>query len=145
MAGSPSMRRRRLAAELRRLRAEAGLSIEDTAGKLKWPGSKISRIENRQVGVSPRDLRKLLDLYHVADHDYREELPGTAARLTDLMLNATAGNWGRVRTRAEVDRFFGELEVIPPGLVEITTWHPDDTGTEEQTFDWIEYGGVARK
>ena len=49
VAGSPSMRRRRLAAELRRLRADAGLSIEDVADKLKWPGSKVSRIENRQV------------------------------------------------------------------------------------------------
>ena len=67
------------------------------------------------------------------------------ARLTDLMLNATAGNWGRVRTRAEVDTFFNGLGAIPPGLAEITTWRPDDTATEEQTFDWIEYGGVARK
>jgi hypothetical protein len=32
-----------------------------------------------------------------------------------------------------------------PGLVEITTWRPDETATEEQTYDWIEYGGVARK
>ena len=59
------MRRRRLAAELRRLRSEASLSIDETAARLKWPGSKVSRIENRQVGVSPRDLRKLLDLYGV--------------------------------------------------------------------------------
>jgi hypothetical protein len=29
--------------------------------------------------------------------------------------------------------------------VEITTWRPDDTAAEEQTFNWIEYGGVARK
>jgi len=37
------------------------------------------------------------------------------------------------------------VTVITPGLAEITTWRPDDTATEEQTFDWIEYGGVARK
>jgi hypothetical protein len=37
-------------------------------------GSKVSRIGNRQAGVSPRDLRKLLDLSDVEDHDYREEL-----------------------------------------------------------------------
>ena len=71
--------------------------------------------------------------------------PELRARLTDLMLNVTEGNWGRVRTKAEVERYFGGLDVIPPGLVEITTWRPDGTATEEQTFDWIEFGGVARK
>ena len=71
--------------------------------------------------------------------------PELRARLTDLMLNATEGNWGRVRTKPEVDKFFGGLEAIPPGLVEITTWRPGDTAAEEQTYDWIEYGGVARK
>ena len=71
--------------------------------------------------------------------------PELRTRLTDLMLNVTEGNWGRVRTKPEVERYFNGLEVIPPGLVEITTWRPDGTATEEQTFDWIEYGGVARK
>ena len=71
--------------------------------------------------------------------------PELRARLTDLMLNATHGNWGRVHTKPEVDKFFDGLEVIPPGLAEITTWRPDGTATEERTFDWIEYGGVARK
>jgi len=71
--------------------------------------------------------------------------PQLRKQLTDLMLNATEGNWGRVRTKAEVDQFFDGLEVIPPGLVEITTWRPGATAAEEQTFDWIEYGGVARK
>jgi len=71
--------------------------------------------------------------------------PQLRKQLTDLMLNATEGNWGRVRTKAEVDQFFTALEPLPPGLAEITTWRPDGTAAEEQTFTWIEYGGVARK
>ncbi len=71
--------------------------------------------------------------------------PELRAQLTTLMLNVTEGHWGRVRTRAEVEQFFGGLEPVPPGLVEITTWRPDGTAAEEQTFDWIEYGGAARK
>jgi hypothetical protein len=71
--------------------------------------------------------------------------PELRARLTDLMLNATQGNWGRVRTKPEVEEFFGGLETIAPGVVEITTWRPGAAAAEEQTFDWIEYGGVARK
>jgi hypothetical protein len=49
------------------------------------------------------------------------------------------------RWSAEVDKYFAGLELIPPGLVEITTWRPEGTAAEEQTYDWIEYGGVARK
>lgn len=71
--------------------------------------------------------------------------PELRGKLTDLMLNMTQGSWGRVRTTAEVDRFFDGLEVIPPGLVEITTWRPDGTAAEQQAFDWLEYGGVGRK
>ena len=33
----------------------------------------------------------------------------------------------------------------PADLVEITTWRPDDTAAEEQTYDWIEYGGTRKQ
>jgi transcriptional regulator with XRE-family HTH domain len=77
------MRRRRLAAELRRLRTDGRLTVEDVAGRLQWPGSKVSRIENRQVGVSPQDLRKLLDLYQAEDRAYREQLLEMGRRATE--------------------------------------------------------------
>jgi len=98
------------------------------------PGGLVRHMMDRLVPGS------FLAISHLVSAD-----PELRARLTDLMLNATEGNWGRVRTKPEVDRFFNGLEVMPPGLVEITTWRPDDTAAEEQTFDWIEYGGVARK
>jgi transcriptional regulator with XRE-family HTH domain len=62
---SPTVRRRRLAAELRRLRDQAALTIEDVAEKLECSSSKISRIETEHVGVSPKDARELLKLYGV--------------------------------------------------------------------------------
>jgi transcriptional regulator with XRE-family HTH domain len=61
-----------LAAELRRLRESAGMTQEDVAGQLEWDPSKLSRIENRQVGIIARDLRKLLELYGVSDEGQRE-------------------------------------------------------------------------
>jgi transcriptional regulator with XRE-family HTH domain len=64
---SPTVRRRRLAAELRRLRDRAQLTIEDVAEKLACSSSKISRIETGHVGVSPKDARELLRLYGVPD------------------------------------------------------------------------------
>lgn len=61
------------------------------------------------------------------------------------MNRVTEGRFGHARTRTEVGRYFGGLEVIPPGLVEITTWRPDDIPPVEQTWDIIEYGGAGRK
>ena len=83
MAVSPTIRRRRLAAELRRLRHESALSIEDVARELGWQPSKLSRIETRQIGISTADVRNLLDLYKVDDREYRDELVDMARRATE--------------------------------------------------------------
>lgn len=70
---SPTVRRRRLAAELRKLREQAGLTIDEVGEKLECSASKVSRIETGVVGVNPRDARDMLKLYGVAD-DQREAL-----------------------------------------------------------------------
>jgi transcriptional regulator with XRE-family HTH domain len=62
-----------LARALRHLREEAGLTIEDVAEKLEMSASTVSRIETAQVGVRPRDLRFLLDMYEVSETE-RDQL-----------------------------------------------------------------------
>ncbi len=69
----PTVRHRRLGAELRRLREGAGLTIEQVAERLECSISKLSRIETAQVRPTPRDVRDLLDVYGVED-DMREAL-----------------------------------------------------------------------
>jgi transcriptional regulator with XRE-family HTH domain len=64
-AASPTVRRRRLALELRRLREAAGMTIEHVAKSLECSDSKISRIETARVRATPRDVRDLLALYGV--------------------------------------------------------------------------------
>jgi transcriptional regulator with XRE-family HTH domain len=64
---TPTGRRRRLGAELRRLREEAGLTIDRVAEALECSQSKVSRIETGQVSASPRDVRDMLALYRVSD------------------------------------------------------------------------------
>ncbi|TCP47927.1 helix-turn-helix protein [Tamaricihabitans halophyticus] len=59
----PTVRRRRLASELRRLREAADLTIDEVGERLECSSSKISRIETGHVGVTPRDARDLLTLY----------------------------------------------------------------------------------
>ena len=70
---SPTVRRRRLAARLRELRENANLTIDDVGDKLECSASKISRIETGHVGVTPRDVRDMLEVYGV-DDDEREAL-----------------------------------------------------------------------
>ncbi len=63
--GSPTVRRRRLAAELHRLRELSGLTGDQVAVRLGWSPSKISRIENIRSGIKVQDASRLLDLYGV--------------------------------------------------------------------------------
>jgi transcriptional regulator with XRE-family HTH domain len=83
MPASPSLRRRRLAAELRRLRDESGLSTTDAAKLLEWQPSRLSRIETRQSGITAPDLRKLLNAYGVEDPEYRTYLAELARRVNE--------------------------------------------------------------
>lgn len=68
MAGfvSPTVRRRRLAAELRRMRDRSGLRGEDVAAAIGWSPSKVSRYELARTGLKIDDVQVLLDYYHVA-------------------------------------------------------------------------------
>jgi transcriptional regulator with XRE-family HTH domain len=65
--GSPTVRRRRLAAELRQLREAKGRSGESVAHALGWSPSKVSRYERAKTGLRPREVERLLDYYKVTD------------------------------------------------------------------------------
>jgi transcriptional regulator with XRE-family HTH domain len=70
---TPTGRRRRLGAELRRLREAAGLTTDRVAEALECSQSKVSRIETGQVSATPRDVRDMLELYRV-DPEQREAM-----------------------------------------------------------------------
>src|SRR4051812_7029585 len=74
MQHGPAVRRRKLGAELRALRASAGLTSGQAARLVGWHQSKVSRIETGASGVKPADVRLLLDAYAVADAQLRELL-----------------------------------------------------------------------
>ena len=63
--GSPTVRRRRLAAELRGIRESMGKSGDTVAAALKWSPSKISRYERARTGLQPREVERLLDYYEI--------------------------------------------------------------------------------
>jgi transcriptional regulator with XRE-family HTH domain len=70
---SPTLRRRQLGAQLRALRLERHLTVEQAAEHLMVSPSKVSRLETGQRGASLRDVRDLSDLYEVED-SVREHL-----------------------------------------------------------------------
>jgi transcriptional regulator with XRE-family HTH domain len=63
--GSPTVRRRRLAAELREIRESTGQSGDAVAAALRWSPSKISRYERAKTGLQPREVERLLDFYEI--------------------------------------------------------------------------------
>ncbi|GGK60933.1 transcriptional regulator [Sphaerisporangium melleum] len=75
MTHSPTVRRRRLSAELLKLRTNVGLTADEVAKRLEWTPSKVTRIERNEWKLpAVRDIRDLLDVYGVTDDEHREAL-----------------------------------------------------------------------
>ena len=112
--GSQAVRQRRLAAELRRLREQAGLTGDEAAEQLGWSGSKISRIELHRIGVKAADLTRLLDLYQV-DAAYGQELQALATE---------SGRTGRGPVAAGMPADFAEYLSAEREAGSIWHWNP---------------------
>jgi transcriptional regulator with XRE-family HTH domain len=82
---SPTVRRRRLAAELRGIREGKGKSGDAVAAALRWSPSKISRYERARTGLRPREVERLLDYYQITGP--------RRALLLELAEDATQKGW----------------------------------------------------
>ncbi|MFF3349765.1 helix-turn-helix domain-containing protein, partial [Streptomyces sp. NPDC002779] len=71
---NPTVRRRRLGAELRRLRLASGLKSTEVAERLMVSQPKISHMENGNRAISPRDVRDLCAIYDVTDQQVIDSL-----------------------------------------------------------------------
>jgi transcriptional regulator with XRE-family HTH domain len=80
--GSPTVRRRRLAAELRRLRASTGKTADDVGTILGWSKAKVSRYELARGGLKPSEVARLLDFYEVPSRN-RDQLLALAEDATE--------------------------------------------------------------
>lgn len=60
---SPTVKRKRLGIELRRLREERGMTCDQVGERLDCSGPRISRIETGRISAKPGDVRELLDVY----------------------------------------------------------------------------------
>jgi transcriptional regulator with XRE-family HTH domain len=125
--GGPSVRRRRLAAELRRLREEMGLTGEEVAETLQWSGSKISRIELCRTGVKTVDLSKLLDVYEVPAEQRVE--------LVALARERRHKGWWEAYSDVLPD-WYGAYIVLETEADSIYSWNPQVINGLLQTEDY---------
>ncbi|SEG82470.1 S-adenosyl methyltransferase [Actinacidiphila yanglinensis] len=65
--------------------------------------------------------------------------------VTEFMDCSTGGQWGEVRRESDLLEYLDGTEILPPGLVEVSTWRADsDLAPLQPSFEWIEFGGVGR-
>lgn len=107
---SPAVQRRRLRAELRRIRQEAGETQEQVAAAMDWSLSKFIRIENGSVSISTNDLKVLLGHYGiVADQRVQE--------LITLAKAARERSWWRVYRDVAPPRFLQFVEYEAAAMI----------------------------
>lgn len=78
MPTGPTVRRRRLGTELRKLRENSGRTIGETATALGTDPAAVSRIEAGKAPAGAAHLSQILDMYDVSDPGARELLVGMA-------------------------------------------------------------------
>jgi transcriptional regulator with XRE-family HTH domain len=74
MATGPTVRRRRLGSELRKLRDASGLKLEEVAAELGVAPSTLSRIETGKAPTKSAYLSQMLEMYGVTDPAQRQVL-----------------------------------------------------------------------
>jgi transcriptional regulator with XRE-family HTH domain len=73
-SSGPTVRRRQLMVELKRLREAAGLSQEAVADQLDWHPTKLMRIETGRTAPHPNDVRLMVEVYGMTDRDQVQAL-----------------------------------------------------------------------
>ncbi|MEV6157887.1 helix-turn-helix transcriptional regulator [Nonomuraea sp. NPDC052129] len=133
---SPTVRLRRLARELRRMREDSGLTPEAAAAQLGWSRSKVSRIETGRTMASRADVAAVCDLYGAGS--------STRAGLIQLAKEVRQRGWWTAYADVFTGSYIGleddaalicqwEVQLIP-GLLQtedyartvIDTLRPDD-------------------
>jgi transcriptional regulator with XRE-family HTH domain len=119
----PTVRRRRLGMELRKLREQADMTGEEVCEKADWSTSKLSRIETGRVSVLPADVEFLLTIYGAGGEE-AQQLAEFAARSSERgwwhRYNDVLPEWFEVYLGLEAEAaviFTYQAEVVP-GLLQ---------------------------
>ena len=113
---SPTVRRRRLAAELRGIREDKGKSGDAVAAALRWSPSKISRYERARTGLRPREVERLLDYYQITG--------SRRALLLDLAEDAAQKGWWE-EFAGSLPEDYQQFIGLEHEAASIAIWHVD--------------------
>ena len=109
------------------------------------------RDDEDPAGVAARLREPLVSGSHIAVSHFRDPGPEYAmasakARQVEKLFNETMGT-GRWRDHDEILEYFGDTELLEPGLVPLAEWRPDaDDEPVGQTDTYHTFvGGVSRK
>lgn len=111
---SPTVRRRRLAAELHRLRGSR--TGEEIARELGWSASKVSRYELGRTGLKPSEVERLLNLYGVVEPE--------RSRLLALAYDATQKGWWEDYSDALPDEYMTFIG-LETEAISVAHWEVD--------------------
>jgi transcriptional regulator with XRE-family HTH domain len=121
---SPTVRHRRLAAELRRLRENAELSPERAAAALGWSRPKLVKFETARTAPGPTDVAAMVELYG-APEAYK-------AALIQLSRDVRKRGWWTAYDDV-LPPSYAELE---DDAVEIRSWQVQEIPSLLQTDDY---------
>jgi transcriptional regulator with XRE-family HTH domain len=124
MTYRPTVRGRRLARELRRLREEQELTLQEVADRLGWSRATISRLETGQTRPRHGDVADLLDLYGITGPE--------RDALISLARQAKQRGWWT----AYVDVFTDSYVGFEDEAARICTWDPQLIHGLLQTEDY---------
>jgi len=148
-SGSPPVRRRRLAAELRRLRDRTEKTAEDVGKAVGWSKAKVSRYELAQGGLQPAEVESLLEFYGVQG-DHREQLLALAEEGTrkgwwesyaDVL---TEGHQDYIALEAEATSILEWQINVVPGLLQ-TEQYARNILSAYQEVATISPGAIERR
>jgi transcriptional regulator with XRE-family HTH domain len=115
--GSPTVRRRRLAAELRAIRESTGRSGDAVAAALRWSPSKISRYERARTGLRPGEVERLLDYYKITGP--------RRALLLALAEDAAQKGWWEEEYGDSLSEDYQQFIGMEHEATSISIWHVD--------------------
>ncbi|MFD8560401.1 Scr1 family TA system antitoxin-like transcriptional regulator [Streptosporangium canum] len=125
---SPTVRRRRLAAELRRLRQESGKNRDEVAAFVGCAPATITKIENASSTARPADVALLLELYGVTGQ--QREILMTLAR------EARQRGWWHQYGGA-IPQWFEAYVGLEEEAAEIRSFQPETIDGRLQTEGYI--------
>ncbi|WP_165978361.1 helix-turn-helix domain-containing protein [Actinomadura darangshiensis] len=115
----PTVRRRRLGVQLRKIREDRGLTLDQAAAFLSMSKSAISRMENAQVVARVHEVKYILMMYGIEEGD------DLRSALVGLATDGRSGDWIRRHKLPGEGPNYGEYVLLEQDSSELFTYHTD--------------------